>query len=145
MSDPANAATSTSATSTGYAGRCHCGAVRFEVALGASFKGNRCNCTICTKIAATESIVRPLDFRLLAGESELGRYQRKNGNTARFFCKHCGVHCYGSGHQPELGGDFIAVNLNCLDEVDVDTVEIDHWDGRHDNWAAGPRRAPWPR
>ena len=43
-----------------------------------------------------------------------------------------------------LGGDFVSVNLNCLDSFDPATVKTIYWDGRHDNWQAGPRDQPWP-
>jgi hypothetical protein len=36
------------------------------------------------------------------------------------------------------------VTLNCLDGVDPNAVAVQYWDGRHDNWAAGPRATPWP-
>jgi hypothetical protein len=36
------------------------------------------------------------------------------------------------------------VNLNCLDDADPNALKVAHWDGRHDNWQAGPRDAPWP-
>jgi hypothetical protein len=54
-------------------GGCHCGAVRFEVALAPDFKGSRCNCSICAKTAATGAIVKPEAFRLLTGQDALAR------------------------------------------------------------------------
>lgn len=128
-----------------HTGSCHCGAVRFEVALDPNFQASRCNCSICTKTAVTGTIVKPHAFRLLAGEAELGRYDWRTEKTRRFFCKHCGVHCYGAGHLEELGGDFVSVNVNCIDDIDVDALQMVYWDGRHDNWMAGPRPSPWPR
>jgi hypothetical protein len=38
----------------------------------------------------------------------------------------------------------VSVNVNCLDDVDPWQLSITYWDGRHDNWEAGPRPAPWP-
>ncbi len=57
----------------------------------------------------------------------------------RAFCKHCGVHCFGRGHLAQLGGDYVSVNFNALDDVDPSEVTVTHWDGGHDNWQAGPR------
>jgi hypothetical protein len=54
------------------------------------------------------------------------------------------VHCFGRGFLQELGGDFLSVNLNTLDDVDMGGVVISYWDGRHDNWQAGTRSQPWP-
>jgi hypothetical protein len=126
-------------------GGCHCGAVRFEVALEPGFNGTRCNCSICAKTAITGAIVKPHAFRLLAGESDRASYQWGHKISTRYFCKHCGIHCYAEGYLEQVGGDYVSVNLNCLDEVDVNELDVIHWDGRHDNWMAGPRSAPWPR
>ncbi|HEX6272583.1 MAG TPA: GFA family protein, partial [Polyangiaceae bacterium] len=117
-------------------GGCHCGAVRFEVALAPGFQGSRCNCSICAKTAVTGAIVTPDAFRLVAGETECGNYVWGGKVSTRFFCKTCGVHCYGAGHLAEIGGDFVSVNLNCLDDFDVNELSLVHWDGRHDNWMA---------
>ena len=131
---------------TKHTGGCHCGAIRFEVGLPPKPKGSRCNCSICTKIAPTGFILKPAAFKLVAPASEegLSRYVWGGRVSTRFFCKDCGVHCYGRGHLDVLGGDFVSVNLNCVDGIDPSTLEIDHWDGRHDNWQAGPKGAPWP-
>jgi hypothetical protein len=43
-----------------------------------------------------------------------------------------------------LGGDFVSVNLNCIDGFDASQTKLVHWDGRHDNWSAGTRATPWP-
>jgi len=102
-----------------HTGSCHCGRVRFQVSIDTR-QGGRCNCSICTKI------------------SQLGH---KIGRRA--FCRHCGVHCFGSGHLAELGGDFVSINYNTLDDVDPLDVKVIYWDGRHDNWHAGPSDKPW--
>jgi hypothetical protein len=126
-------------------GGCHCGAVRFEVDLEPGFRAGRCNCSICAKVAQTGCIVKPAAFRLTAGEDSLAKYTWGARISTRHFCKHCGVHCFGAGHLAEIGGDFVSANLNCLDAVDVNELELVYWDGRHDNWMAGPRSTPWPR
>ena len=59
------------------------------------------------------------------------------------FCKHCGVHAFARGHLDGLGGDYVSVNLNCLDDINPRDVRVIYWDGRHNNWQAGPRPAPW--
>jgi hypothetical protein len=125
-------------------GTCHCGAVRFEVAIDLSTGGNRCNCSICTKIGSTNSIVKPDAFTLLAGEESLDQYAWGAKISRRFFCKQCGVHCFGRGHLAEVGGDYISVNLNTLEDVELAELKVIYWDGRHDNWQAGPQSTPWP-
>jgi hypothetical protein len=48
-----------------YRGSCHCGAVKFEVELAPDFKANRCNCSICTKLSATDTVIKPEKLELL--------------------------------------------------------------------------------
>lgn len=124
-------------------GSCHCGAVRFQVDVDAG-KGSRCNCSVCAKIGATGSIVKPDAFAVLAGEDSLGTYEWGHKISKRYFCRHCGIHCFARGHLAELGGDYVSVNLNCLDDAELADVTVTYWDGRHDNWQAGTRSTPWP-
>lgn len=124
-----------------HTGSCGCGTVRFEVVIDAS-AGSRCNCTICTKLGVTGKVVKPDAFTLLTGESNLVSYPSAVGH--RYFCRTCGVQCYGRGHLAELGGDFVSVYLNTLDDLELADVQLTYWDGRHDNWSAGPRSTPWP-
>jgi hypothetical protein len=133
-----------SAPSIRHAGGCHCGAVRFTVELDPSKPASRCNCSICMKMGVTGAIVKPEAFVLLSGEQSLSTYEWGHRTGKRFFCKHCGIHCFGKGHLDVLGGDYVSVALNVLDGVDVSKLETIHWDGRHDNWMAGPRKEPWP-
>lgn len=92
---------------------------------------------------ATGASAKPSAFRLLTPESELATYTMSPVAT-RYFCPTCGIHCFGKGDLPELGGAFVSVNLNTLDDIDVGQLTISHWDGRHDNWHGGLREQPWP-
>ena len=125
-------------------GSCHCGAVRFEAKVDLAQGASRCNCTVCTKLGALGGIVKPDAFSLLQGSESLSSYEWGAKISRRFFCKHCGVYCFARGHLADVGGDFVSVNYNTLDDVDVGELEIGYWDGRHDNWQAGMRSTPWP-
>jgi hypothetical protein len=127
-----------------HTGGCHCGKVRYEVELDATKGGGRCNCSICTKVAQTGAMVKPDAFKLMSGKDSVGTYSWGAKSSTRYFCKECGIHCYGAGFLEVLGGDFVSVNLNTLDDVDLADAKIIYWDGRHDNWMAGPRNTPWP-
>lgn len=106
--------------------------------------GGRCNCSVCTKINPTSAIAKPDALVVLKGENKLGTYIWGGKISTRYFCKECGVHCFARGHLAELGGDYVSVNLNCLDDIDLRDVDLMHWDGRHNNWEGGPRKEPWP-
>jgi hypothetical protein len=127
-----------------HTGGCHCGAVRFEAELDLGAGGSMCNCTVCTKIAAVGAIVRPSEFTLVSGADSLSVYEWGAKISRRHFCKHCGVHCFAFGHLDVLGGDYVSINFNTLDDFDRGEVSISHWDGRHNNWEGGQRDTPWP-
>jgi hypothetical protein len=135
--------TNTEASKT-HAGGCHCGAVRFEVDLDLSAGGAMCNCSICAKLATLTTAVKPAAFRLLSGEASLSSYEWGGKSGQRKFCKHCGVQCFGPGYLEQLGGAYVSINLNALEDFDRATSKIGYWDGRHNNWQAGLRDTPWP-
>lgn len=127
-----------------YRGSCHCGAVRYEAELDLSAPVSRCNCTICMKISQAGQVVKPSALRLLSGAQSTREYRVGQNPNYRVFCTHCGVNVYAGGNVPELGGDFRSVNVNTLDDVEPTQLTYQYWDGRHDNWQAGPRSQPWP-
>jgi hypothetical protein len=130
-------------TSKRYEGGCHCGRVRFSVDLDLAEPASRCNCTLCTKRGAAGKIVKPDALTILTGEDALTEYVY--GATQKFrFCKHCGIHPFNYGNLQELHGEYVAVNVLCLDGIDPATLPVVYWDGRHNNWQAGPRATPWP-
>jgi len=129
-------------TKTKHTGGCHCGAIRFEATLDAS-KGSRCNCTICLKSGITGAMMKPHELVVTKGEDTASMYEWGGKIGKRYFCPTCGIHVYGRGHLAELGGDYATVNMNTLDAVDPIDLKVVYWDGRHDNWQAGPRSEPY--
>ena len=124
-----------------YRGSCHCGAVRFEAELDLAADSYKCNCSICTKSRNWGVLVKPDEFRLLAGESELSDYSFGTHSNHHLFCRHCGVRPFGRGHIEEIGGDYVSVKLACLDGVDpaeLAAVPVKYGDGRNNNWWNAP-------
>jgi hypothetical protein len=124
-------------------GGCNCGDVRYEVSVDAG-AATSCNCSICTRLGLLGAIVKPDAFKLLTAQSKLTSYSRAPEIANRYFCARCHVCCFGKGNLPQLGGDFVSINMNTLDDFDPSTVRIAYWDGRHDNWGSGTRPSPWP-
>jgi len=124
-----------------YKGSCHCGAIKFEADIDLARGTMKCNCSICTKARNWLTMVKPEAFRQTAGEADLGDYQFARKNIHHLFCKHCGIHTFGWGIIPDLGGKVYAVNVNCLDDLDIDelvTAPVAYFDGRNDNWQSPP-------
>jgi hypothetical protein len=124
-------------------GSCHCGDNKFEATVDTS-AGSQCNCTVCTKLGATTAIIKPDAFKLLTDPTKLASFSRMPEIANRYFCARCHVLVYGAGNIPEIGGAFVSVPLNALDDIDLLDVAVTHWDGRHDNWQAGPASKRFP-
>jgi hypothetical protein len=122
-------------------GGCHCGAVRYEVALDLAQGTFKCNCSICAKARLWLAVVPPEDFRLLSGKSMLTEYVFGSRRIHHLFCRVCGIRSFGWGESEDSGGRFYAVHVSCLDEVkpeDLVNVPVTYVDGRHDRWHGAP-------
>lgn len=111
-----------------YTGGCHCGAVRFRAttALG---QAASCNCSICQKTGTLLVFVPGESFQLLSGEDVLADYQFGKRRIHHLFCSRCGVRSFARGAMPD-GSPVAAVNVRCLDDVDLAAVAVKPFDGR---------------
>ena len=86
-------------------GGCHCGRVRFEVKTPAQLRVTYCNCSICAKVGFLHVIVPKSHFRLLSGVK--------------------------SFYVPRSHPDGYSVNARCLDDVEIESLNIVAFDGKH--------------
>jgi hypothetical protein len=111
-----------------YEGGCHCGHVRYEAAadLGRVIS---CNCSICQKHGLLLTFIPADQFKLLSGEDALAEYQFNKMKVHHLFCRNCGVESFANGSKPD-GTAMIAVNVRCLDGVDLGALTITPFDGK---------------
>ncbi len=111
-----------------HAGGCHCGKVRYEVTTDLKMVVS-CNCSICSKRGALLTFVPADQFTLKSGEGDLADYQFNKHVIHHKFCKTCGILSFADGKGPD-GKDMVAVNVRCLDDVDLGSLKITEFDGK---------------
>jgi len=113
-----------------YEGGCHCGRVRFAVQADLSQERILdCNCSICRKKGLLHLIVPEERFEILRGADDLETYRFGTGVAQHLFCSYCGVTPF---YRPRSHPDGIDVNVRCLDDVALDQLRIEPFDGQ--NW-----------
>ena len=110
-------------------GSCHCGAVRFEVALSEGLAtAGRCDCSLCSRRGAV-AVSAPLDgIRFIAGEDKLTLYQFGTKTAEHYFCSICGIYTH---HRRRSDPNEIGVNLACLEGHTPFLPEVVVHDGVH--------------
>lgn len=110
-----------------YTGGCHCGKVRYtvETALTPVIE---CNCSICKKRGTLLTFVPPAAVDFESGADGLTEYRFNSKKIAHLFCPTCGVAAYSRGKTPD-GKEMVAINVRCLDGVELDGLDITHYDG----------------
>ena len=110
-----------------YSGSCHCGNIRFE-ATGDLQQVMECNCSICRRKGAKLWFVPRSQFKLLSERNQLATYTFNTHRIQHHFCPTCGIAPFGEGTDPK-GNAMAAVNVRCLDGVDLDALPVKHFDG----------------
>jgi hypothetical protein len=111
-----------------YQGSCHCGNIAFQVE-GELTGALSCNCSICSRKGSLLWFVPRDDMRLTSTDPKLGTYTFNKHVIKHQFCPVCGIHPYGEGVDPQ-GNRMAAINVRCLDGVDLDSLSIHRFDGR---------------
>ena len=111
-----------------YTGGCHCGNVRYEVQAELA-QVISCNCSLCSKRGYVLAFVPATQFTLVSGEGSLTDYQFNKKIIHHLFCATCGVGSFARGIGPD-GVETIAINVRCLDDVDISALTITPYDGK---------------
>ncbi|WPC03767.1 GFA family protein [Pseudomonas sp. MBLB4123] len=111
-----------------YRGSCHCGQVAFEVE-GEIAGAMACNCSICQRKGALLWFVPRDRLSLLTPDSDAATYSFNKHVIQHRFCPRCGIHPFGEGTDPK-GNAMAAINIRCLEGIDLDAVPVQQFDGR---------------
>ena len=111
-----------------YSGSCHCGQVAFEVQ-GEIDSALSCNCSICHRKGSLLWFVPRAKLQVIRGADELATYTFNRHVIRHRFCPTCGIHPFGEGTDPR-GEAIAAINLRCLEDVDLAPIPVHHYDGR---------------
>ena len=110
-----------------YSGSCHCGNICFE-ASGELQQVTECNCSICRRKGAKMWFVSRSQFKLLSAREDLATYTFNTHHIQHHFCPTCGIAPFGEGTDPK-GNEMAAINVRCLDEIDLDALPVQRFDG----------------
>lgn len=112
-----------------YRGSCHCGRIAFEVEGEMPEEVMSCNCSICRRKGALMWFVPRPAMTLLTPAEQMGTYTFNKHAIKHRFCPTCGMHPYGEAVSP-TGQDTAAINVRCLESVDVEALKVRHFNGR---------------
>jgi len=111
-----------------YQGSCHCGQIAFEVE-GEIPEVTSCNCSICQRKGVLMWFVPWQAMRLLTPPEKMGSYTFNKHLIKHRFCPSCGIHAFGEATSPS-GDAVAAINVRCLEGVDISTLKVQHFNGR---------------
>jgi hypothetical protein len=110
-------------------GSCHCGAVRFELAVMPAWL-TACNCSICRRIAPLWAYAEVGDIRLVRAADATFGYEWGDRTLAFHSCRTCGCTTHWESLQPDRRGR-MAVNCRLCDPADIANLRIRRFDGAH--------------
>jgi hypothetical protein len=112
-----------------YSGGCQCGKVRYEVQMDIG-EVVACNCSRCGRLGSLLAFAPAIQFKLLSGDADLTKFEFNKRMIQHQFCSTCGIQPFAMGTHPKTGVKMAAINVRCLDGVDVDALTVKKVDGR---------------
>jgi hypothetical protein len=112
-----------------YTGSCHCGKVAYEVD-GEIGQALACNCSICQRKGSLLWFVPQTQFRLKTPDENAGTYLFNKHVIRHRFCPECGIHPYAEAVNPKTGEPTAAINIRCLEGIELEKIPVHHFDGR---------------
>ena len=111
-----------------YHGSCHCGEIVYDVE-GEIGQVIECNCSHCSRKGYLLWFVARDKLRLATPEQKLATYTFNKHVIRHHFCPRCGCAPFGFGVD-KSGAQTAAVNVRCLEGVELSTLKRVPFDGR---------------
>jgi len=113
-----------------YHASCHCGDVAIRIESDAPFaEALECNCSFCSRRGHLLAFVPEAKVTMTTPESALSTYTFNTHSIRHHFCARCGIGVFSRGDDPRSGPVF-ALNLRCVEGLDLSSLAIRHVDGR---------------
>jgi hypothetical protein len=109
-------------------GSCHCGRIAFDLE-GEVREVLECNCSLCRRRGGLLAFFPREALTLTSKPDDYGTYRFNTERIAHHFCLTCGVSPFSDGIHPRTGAALACVNVRCLPDVDLATLEIRQYDG----------------
>ena len=110
-----------------YTGSCHCGGIKFEVE-GDFREALACNCSICKRKGSLLGFVPQENLKILTPKERMSTYTFNKHIIRHHFCPTCGMHPLAEA-KDRSGKPTAAINVRCLEGVDLDSLKIKQFDG----------------
>lgn len=111
-----------------HAGSCHCGRIAFTLE-GEVSTVVECNCSLCRRRGALLAFYPREALVLSSKEGDYATYRFNAERIAHHFCQTCGSSPFSEAVHPATGVPTVAVNVRCLPDVDLASLEVKPFDG----------------
>jgi hypothetical protein len=110
-------------------GKCHCGAVEFQVDTAKGLHGlRRCDCSLCRRKGAIMATAPLEDLTVTKGEDKLSLYQWNTNVAKHYFCSLCGIYTH---HRRRSDPNEFGFNVGCLENTDLNMIgAVEQTDGK---------------
>ena len=112
-----------------YQGSCHCGRIAFTVEGDIAGPVIDCNCSLCRRRGSLLAFFPRTALALSTPEQDMATYTFNTRAIRHHFCPTCGIAPFGEGTDPKSGEAMAAVNVRCLDGLDLAALPVVHYDG----------------
>ncbi len=109
-------------------GSCHCGGIAYRLEAEAPSEAIECNCSICRRKGSLLAFFTPDRLHLETSRDDVAVYTFGQHVIRHQFCKICGCAPFAEGIGPD-GEAMVAINLRCVEGLDLSTIKIAAFDG----------------